>query len=145
MPSWSKDTLAAEAEEPDSTQAAPEGDSTAVEEPDEGTGLSDLEFQALHRLDVSIVGPGETRTVTLRPEEPWEIRDAAAFRPGGDASFSLPGIYGVGGLFRDTNRDLVPDETAAFISLSRDWCAWVPSSTWLPASAWKRLGSAFLW
>ncbi len=121
-----KDTLPVAGEEPDTavaqepdTAVAPvEGDSTEVAEPDEITTLSDLEFRALHRLDVRIVGPDRDRTITLRPEEPWEIRAAGSFSRGADASFTLPNIYQVGGLFRDTNRDLVADETAAFISLS---------------------------
>ena len=55
--------------------------------------------------------PRADQTVTLRPEEPWETRADGAVRAGGDASFTLPGLYSVGGLYRDTNRDLVPDET----------------------------------
>jgi len=114
------DSLPAAGEEPDTAVATVEveEDTTEVTKPDEAAALSDLEFQALHRLDVRIVGPDRTRTITLRPEEPWEIRDAGSFRRGADASFTLPDLYRVGGLFRDTNQDLVPDETAAFISLS---------------------------
>ncbi|MGD2122687.1 MAG: hypothetical protein PVJ76_13125, partial [Gemmatimonadota bacterium] len=102
---------------PDTLAVPQETDSTAARE-DQRLELSDLEFRGLHRLDVKIESQTATRTLTLRPREPWELRDPAAFRPGADVSFSLPGIYQVGGLFRDTNRDLVPDETAAFISLS---------------------------
>ncbi len=117
-----RDTLPPVGEEADTAEAeapvpVPE-DSTAAPGQGKLTSLSDLEFQALHRLDVRIEGPGGSRTVTLRPEEPWEIRAAGAFRAGADASFALPDLYQVNGLFRDTNRDLVPDETAAFLSLS---------------------------
>ena len=45
-------------------------------------------------------------------------RSDGAVRAGSDASFTLPEVYSVGGLFRDTNRDLVPDETAAYLSVS---------------------------
>lgn len=105
-------------EDPPAEAEALEGDTTQAPKPDKATTLSDLEFRALHRLDVEIRGGTRIRIVTLRPEDPWEIRASGSFRRGADASFSLPGIYGIEGLFRDTNRDLVPDETAAFISLS---------------------------
>ncbi len=91
-----------------------EGAAAAFQSPDTAAAL---EFQGLYRLDVRIVSPDGTRTLPLRPAKPWEIRDDAPFRPGGDAPFSLPALYQVGGLFRDTNRDLVPDETAAYLSL----------------------------
>ena len=92
-------------------------DRTAEPSPEKPLSLQDLEFRGLHRLDVRIVGPQETRTVTLRPREPWDVRADGAFRAGADATFSLPGLYQVGGLYRDTNRDLVPDETAAYLSV----------------------------
>ncbi|MGW8268188.1 MAG: M14 family zinc carboxypeptidase, partial [Longimicrobiales bacterium] len=79
--------------------------------------LHDLEVQDLHRLDVRLIGPGAARTITLRPRKPWNTKAEEAFRRSGDATFSLAGLYSVGGLYRDTNRDLVPDETAAYLSL----------------------------
>jgi hypothetical protein len=113
----SQDTLAS----PDTLPGAPEGDTARAQGGERAEhkplSLRDLEFRALHRLDVLILGPGETRTVTLRPKEPWDVRADGAFRPGADATFSLPGLYQVGGLLRDSNRDLVPDETAAYLSL----------------------------
>ena len=45
------------------------------------------------------------------------MRAEGPIRAGADATFSLPGLYRVGGLFRDTKRDLVPDETAAYLSV----------------------------
>ncbi|NNM06956.1 MAG: hypothetical protein HKO65_17800, partial [Gemmatimonadetes bacterium] len=118
-----EDTLSVEEGEPEEespdTATAPLGaDSAAASDDAQRLELSDLEFSGLHRLDVRIESQMAGRTITLRPEEPWDLRDPAAFRPGADASFSLPDIYRVGGLYRDTNSDLVPDETAAFISLS---------------------------
>ena len=100
------DQEAADQEAPDTAQA------------DEPPTLEDLEFKDLHRLDVRIMGPGTRRTVTLRPEDPWGTKTDEAFHAGSDEPFSLPGLYQVGGLYRDTNQDLVPDETAAYLSLS---------------------------
>ncbi len=99
---------------------SPGAASPATEEEEEigGTELRDLEFRDLHRLDIRIVTPGDVRTVTLRPDEPWDPRGGQPYAPGPDATFSLPDLYAVGGLYRDTNRDLVPDETSAFLSLS---------------------------
>jgi hypothetical protein len=112
------DTLAS----PDTLPGAPQGDTARAQGGERGEdkppSLRDLEFRDLHRLDVRIVSPADSRTVTLRPREPWEVRADGAFRAGADATFSLAGLYQVGGLFRDTNRDLVPDETAAFLSVS---------------------------
>jgi len=131
-----KDTLAASGEGADRPAVEPQAaatlppdttvaDTTVADTTEAGsrsgrrpTALTDLEFRALHRLDVRIQGPDSTHTVTLRPREPWEIRADGAFRAGADARFSLPDLYRVGGLFRDTNRDLVPDETAAYLSVS---------------------------
>jgi hypothetical protein len=106
-------------EEPDSG-ALVVGDSLAG-----GTGagegaptLSELEFTDLHRLDVRLMSPGATRVISLRPAKPWNTRADEEFRRAADGPLSLPGLYSVGGLYRDTNRDLVPDETAAYLSLS---------------------------
>jgi hypothetical protein len=99
------------------TAADTEGFERAVEAFTRTDTIPPLEFRALHRLDVRMVGPGEARTVTLRPKEPWDVRVDGTFRPGADASFSLPSLYQVGGLYRDTKRDLVPDETAAYLSV----------------------------
>jgi len=86
---------------------------------DSRPSLGGLEFRDVHRLDVRLVGPGSSRTITLRPEKPWRTAADDAFRPSNGPPFSLSGVYSVGGLYRDTNRDLVPDETVAYLSLSR--------------------------
>ncbi len=103
------DSLPAQAR-PDSTTA----DSNAGEDP---PTLSDLEFEHLHRTDIRVVGPGVVRTIPLRPRKLWQPKVDKEFRRAGAAAFSLPGLYAVGGLFRDTNGDLVPDETAAYLSV----------------------------
>ena len=78
---------------------------------------SSLEFRDLHRLDIRLTSATESRTLPLRPRELWDTREDPAFRVGPDAEFSLADLYRVGGLFRDTNQDLVPDESSAFLSL----------------------------
>lgn len=112
------DTLDSREGSPDAAEAGSPSDSLRAEDESRRSTLADLEFPALHRLDVRITGPTRSRSITLRPDEPWEIRESSPFRAGADVVFALPEIYEVGGLFRDTNRDLVPDETAAFLSLS---------------------------
>ncbi|HSR42030.1 MAG TPA: hypothetical protein VLL48_07660, partial [Longimicrobiales bacterium] len=79
---------------------------------------ADLVPRDVHRLDVRVVGPDGSRTVPLLPPESWETRGDAASPAGPDVDFSLADVYSVGGLYRDTNRDLVPDETAAYLSVS---------------------------
>lgn len=76
-----------------------------------------LEFPGLHRLDLRWLEDGQERTATLRPRRAWELREEPPFRPPADAAFSLPAFYQVGGIYRDSNRDLVPDELAAYLSI----------------------------
>jgi hypothetical protein len=108
------------AERPDSlpAQTPPDSSGARSESVEEHPTLADLEFEDLHRLDVRLVGPGAFRTVTLRPRKGWDTKPDGGFRRATDASFSLPALYSVGGFYRDTNRDLVPDETVAYLSLS---------------------------
>jgi len=127
-----KDTVAADtsqtAMDSPADQEAPDQEATDQEaadqeaadsaQTDEPPALEDLEFKDLHRLDVRIVAPGAVRTITLRPEDPWGTMTDGDFRPGSYEPFSLPGLYQIGGLYRDTNQDLVPDETPAYLSLS---------------------------
>jgi len=116
---WVAALRGVEADSADAASATPADspvpDSAAAEE--EAPALSTLQFRHLHRLDVRVVGPATERTVAVRPDEPWETGAGAAWRAGTDASFALPQMYEVGGLFRDTNRDLVPDEIAAYLSV----------------------------
>ncbi len=71
----------------------------------------------LHRLDVVVRAPGRTRTVRILPERPWATREASAFNAPPAPDFSLAELYEVGGLYRDTNQDLVPDRTDAVLSV----------------------------
>jgi hypothetical protein len=93
------------------------GDSTA---PGGGRGRlrrADLQFADLDRLDVE-VSAGDRRTVVhITPARPWQTRPGNEFAARGSPDFTLSDIYSIRGLFQDTNGDLVPDRTDAFISL----------------------------
>jgi len=91
---------------------------TTVAEIDAPIPLASLHFEDLDRLDVELVAGSATRTVAVRPEEPWETRIDGDFRPDGDTGFGLPELYEVDGLYRDTNRDLVPDEVEGYLSVA---------------------------
>ncbi len=93
--------------EPDSTEAAP-------------PSVETLHFPDLHRLDVVLEAGPDVRTVAVRPDEPWDTRKDGAWRPDSDTGFGLPELYEVDGLYRDTNRDLVPDEIEGYLSVGAD-------------------------
>ena len=92
-------------------------DSASVDEEEGDSTAAPLEVEGIHRLDLTLEAQGERVTRTVRPEEPWDLSFGPAFPRGQDLTFSLSDLYQVDGLFVDTNKDLVPDESPAFISL----------------------------
>ncbi|HKK94124.1 MAG TPA: hypothetical protein VJ925_11870, partial [Longimicrobiales bacterium] len=108
-------TSALRGEGPDAADV-PAADSTL---PTDSTppSLASLRFRDLHRLDVELVSGDAVRTVSVRPEEPWTTSAGGDFRPDGDTGFGLPELYELDGLYRDTNRDLVPDEVEGYLSV----------------------------
>ncbi len=91
----------------------PEGEAEPTVPP-----LSDLSISGVQRLDISILGDSDVEPIPIRSGNAEVPPEDSAFRPAQDVTFSLPALYSIDGLFRDTNRDLVADETAAHISLS---------------------------
>jgi hypothetical protein len=75
-----------------------------------------LTFDGLRRLDISVELAGSADTVRVRdgqgrdaqPDPTWPSRESP--------DFSLSAFYTIEGIYRDTNQDLVPDRTEAFIS-----------------------------
>lgn len=84
----------------------------AFDEPDSTIRVADLD-----RLDLSLTAAGAARTVRLLPPRPWNTSPGAEYVPRDDPSFSLDDLYTIKGLFRDSNQDLLPDRTEAFVSL----------------------------
>ncbi len=84
----------------------------ALERPD-----STVRFTDLDRADISLAGGTASRTVHLLPPRPWQTKTSAEYTPRDDPSFSLGDLYTIKGLFRDSDGDLVPDRTEAFVSL----------------------------
>jgi hypothetical protein len=83
----------------------------------------DLDVQDVHRIDVRLFAPGAERTVRLLPPRPWPARAVQEAPAAAATDFSLTELYTVGGLYRDTRQDLVPDRTEAFLSLHDDAAA----------------------
>jgi hypothetical protein len=81
------------------------------------TRLADLVVADLHRLDIELSADGRSRTVRLLPLRPWTTRAGSEFTARDAPDFTLSDLYTIRGLFRDTNQDLVPDRTEAWISL----------------------------
>jgi hypothetical protein len=79
---------------------------------------SDLQFTDLHRIDITLRGPGQSTVVRLLPARPWETRPAQAFTARDAADFTLSDLYTIRGLYRDTNQDLIPDRTESFLSVA---------------------------
>ncbi len=84
----------------------------ALDKPD-----STVRFPDLDRLDIALAGGRASRTVHLLPPTPWQTKAGAEYTPHDDPSFSLGDLYTIKGLFRDSNQDLLPDRTEAFVSL----------------------------
>ena len=78
---------------------------------------STLRFADLDRVDLALTAGAVARTVHLLPPAPWKTRPGAEYVPRDDPSFSLGDLYTINGLFHDSNQDLVPDRTDAFVSL----------------------------
>lgn len=94
---------------------APEaGDASGPEADDP---LDALRVRNLHRLDLRVVGSGADSVIAVRPEEAWAVPSDAAYRAPADAPFSLADLYSIEGLYRDTNRDLVADDSRARLSV----------------------------
>jgi hypothetical protein len=82
---------------------------------------SELAFTDVHRVDVHVRAPGRaTVVVRLLPARPWETRAGSAFTSPASPDFSLGDAYSVGAFYRDTDQDLVPDRTDAYLSVHGD-------------------------
>ena len=79
--------------------------------------LSNLEFTDLHRIEIELVGPQTRKTINLTPQKPWQARQPQASPTASTPDFSLSQIFSINGIFRDTNQDLVPDNTTAYLAL----------------------------
>lgn len=89
------------------------------EAPDSADGaLARLHIKDVRRLDLRVRGGTADALVSVRPPEPWTTRADGAYRTPPDPSVSLAGLYTIDGLYRDTNQDLVPDESRAVLSLA---------------------------
>ena len=79
--------------------------------------LGNLHFPDLHRLDIRLRSPSRDTLVHVLPPRTASARQPAPYNPGASPDFTLSDIYTIRGLFRDTNQDLVPDRTDAYVSL----------------------------
>src|SRR5687768_14601768 len=81
------------------------------------TSDSAVQITDLHRLDLELVTPTQRRLLQLLPVRPWQTRAGTEFTYRDSPDFTLSDLYTIRGLFRDTNQDLVPDRTDAYLSL----------------------------
>jgi hypothetical protein len=77
----------------------------------------DLDIRDLHRIDVRVVSPDSARIVRLLPARAWRTEAGDPFNAREAPDFTLSDLYTIDGLFRDTNQDLVPDRTDAYLSV----------------------------
>ncbi len=73
----------------------------------------------LHTITLHLEGPGGgARTFVMEPEErrPWRRPEVPSARPA--SGFSLSDFYRVGGIYADTDRDLLGDRTGAWLALT---------------------------
>ncbi|MGD8278346.1 MAG: M14 family metallopeptidase, partial [Gemmatimonadota bacterium] len=78
---------------------------------------SDLDIQDLDRIDVRLIAEDVERVVRLLPRRPWTARVGTAWTGRDIADFSLSDLYTIRGLYRDTNRDRIPDRTEAWLAV----------------------------
>ncbi|OYW03248.1 MAG: hypothetical protein B7X11_03410, partial [Acidobacteria bacterium 37-65-4] len=78
---------------------------------------ADLDFADLDRLDIAVSDGSQRRTVRLMPAHPWQTKPDAQYAAHDNPDFTLSDLYTIRGLFRDSNQDLVPDRTDAYVSL----------------------------
>lgn len=79
---------------------------------------SDLEFQDLHRIEVAAVGSDRSELIYMHPEKPWRTQPGNSHSPSNFPDFTLSEFYSIEGIYRDTNRDFIPDNTIAYLSVN---------------------------
>ncbi len=82
--------------------------------------ISDLEFDGIRETAINIVSPDTSQITYLKPKNPWNIKVAKAHSPSPSLSFPLWQFYTINGIFRDTNKDRLPDEIPAYLSIGED-------------------------
>ncbi|MCI0433304.1 MAG: hypothetical protein L0271_06615, partial [Gemmatimonadetes bacterium] len=102
---------------PDSARAAAQQAAADTTRARTRSRRADLLPADLHRLDVVVRSPTRADTVRITPDRPWPERDANPFAAPPSPDFSLADLFAVGGLYRDTNQDLLPDRTDAVLSV----------------------------
>lgn len=76
-----------------------------------------LTFEGLRRLDISVERPGAADTIRVRDGRGRDAQPDPAWPTRAAGDFSLSAFYTNDGIFRDTDQDLVPDRTEAFITV----------------------------
>jgi hypothetical protein len=75
--------------------------------------------EGLQRLELVVEAPDGTSTMhRLIPEREWSAPSVQAWQPRDVSDFTLSELYTLGGIYRDTRQDLVPDRTEAVLSLA---------------------------
>jgi hypothetical protein len=92
-------------------------DQSAFERARAALDSSDLGFDGLRRIEVRLQGPQGSDLIRIRPEKPWQAPESRARAAGSSPDFTLSDLFTIRGLYRDSNRDFVPDQSSTFISL----------------------------
>ncbi|MCP4723851.1 MAG: hypothetical protein GY863_02385 [bacterium] len=78
----------------------------------------DLVLKDIHKLDILIQTPDEDFRHIIFPEKPWNTKASSSDSPKSYPDFSLSDMFSIKGIFKDTNKDLVPDEMNAVFLVS---------------------------
>ncbi|MFC1493169.1 M14 family metallopeptidase [candidate division KSB1 bacterium] len=78
----------------------------------------DLVLKDIHKLEIVIHTPDKELRQIILPEKPWNTKASSSNSPKDYPDFSLSDIFSIKGIFKDTNKDLVPDEMNAVIYVS---------------------------
>lgn len=81
-------------------------------------GLTDLEFELVHTITLSISQGEKYKKIVLTPEKEWAPPSAGKPSSTPDLDFSLSQFFTYKGIYEDTNGDFIPDHVPVYLSIA---------------------------
>lgn len=82
------------------------------------TAAQRLLEDGVYGMKLILQAPGSSKTVRIISGETQPASAAAEPKKNGDPDFDLPEFYGISGLYKDTNKDKVPDDMSGYLAYS---------------------------
>jgi len=77
----------------------------------------DLDFQDVHKIAVELISSKSRKTIILMPEKPWKTKLVTEELSLPSRDFSLSQLFTIQGLFHDKDKDFLPDNIPAYLSV----------------------------